>query len=285
MGGGGEKSPAGGRADPTLPSRGGTQPFALATDAANWAIEAQKEKQRRFEADEKEMMEMDIRRELTERERQLQRELDAVKSDAHFSGNNNDRQMIGTGWSKTATRQKEHGTNSSTGWYNKGDHSTTGGKATHSYGYHGGSSGGPPQPPPPSSGGPPPPSPPAGGPPPLPAGGPPPPPAGGQGGPLSPPPPPEEGHLFHPGSTPGGHPAGASSAGYESQYEYFQDTQQHPAAIQAAKGRVKLFMSGRKPGDLYFHAGPTVIEWLASVEVFFRTTGIKDDVQRITWLP
>ena len=157
--------------------------------------------------------------------------------------------------------------------------------------------GGPPPPPPPAGGGPPPPPPPAGGgppPPPPPAGGgplPPPPPAGG--GPPPPPPPAGGGPPFPPnnyrgpsGSILGGNPGRTSSIGHGSQYyQYQDDNQPHPAAIQAAKGRVKLFRGGRKQGDLYFHAGPTVVEWLSSVEVFFRTTRISDDAIKISWLP
>ena len=235
-GGSGEKSPAGGRAEPTLPSSGGTQPFALATDAVNWAIESQKERQRRREVDEREMREMHIRRELLERKRQLQKELDAVRNDSQYSGNNNDRQVIGTVWSQTETQQKGYRGNNGTGWYNQGDHSVTGGKAAHSYGYHGGSSGEPPQPPQPARGPEGRPLPSSGGPspPPLPTGGPPPPPAGIPGGPPPPPPPPEgpppplppgggpppppNPQGGPPGNTPGGHPEGALSTGYGYQY-------------------------------------------------------------------
>ena len=263
--GGGERSPAGGRADTTLPSKGGTQPFALATNAVDWAVEAQKDRQRKREGDERDFEILLRRSELLERERRLQRELDEIRKDVNHPGNPRIKQTSGMMWSQAETQQREYVTNNNNEWSGKGER----GRTKHSYAHHEGSGGGPP-----AGGGPPPPPPPSGG-------GAPPPPSGG-----GPPPPPEnQGGL--PGSTPGGQQRGPSSTGYVSQ-QYpldMQDNQPHPAAIQAAKGRVKLFRGGRKEGDLYFHAGPTIIEWLSSVEIFFRTTKITDDALRISWLP
>ena len=52
-----------------------------------------------------------------------------------------------------------------------------------------------------------------------------------------------------------------------------------------ATNLAKIFRGGRKEGDLYFNPGPTIVEWLDSVEMFFRTTNITNDALRISWLP
>ena len=67
--GGRERSPAGGRADLTLPSRGENQPLAREANAVNWAVEAQKERQRIREEDQREFEKLQRRAELLERER------------------------------------------------------------------------------------------------------------------------------------------------------------------------------------------------------------------------
>ena len=236
----------------------------------------------------------------------LQRELDAIRSDVDYPGNPSIKQTNRT--TNPYTFQQDGG-------HPSGGHPSGGGPPPSGGGPSRGhpSGGGPPPPPSgggPSGGGPPPPpsggGPSGGGPPPPPSGrGPPPPPS--RGGPPPPPPPPSGGGPPPPppgggppppnpppgggppptpnyqggfiNSTPGGQQRTSSSMGYLSQ-QYPLDTpdnQPHPTAIHSAKRRVKIFRGGRKEGNLYFHPGPTIIEWLDSVEIFFRTTKITDD--------
>ena len=336
--GGRERSPAGGRADLTLPSRGENQPLARVSNAVNWAVEAQKERQRVREEDQREFEKLQRRAELLERERMLRRELEAIRSDNDHPDNPGTEQTDypstkRTDWTSNpyARHQDGDGGYPAGGGPSGNGHSTGGGASSRGHSSGGGSSGGgssgggssgggssggqssgggggpgggpsggghsgggPPPPPPPHGGGPPPPPPPhGGGPPPPPpphGGGPPPPPPphrGGlppTGGPPPPPPPNYQGGI---NSTWRGQQRAASSTSYSS-HQHPQSTQGNqpdPSAIHAAKGRVKIFRGGRKEGDLFYNPGPTIVEWLDSVEMFFRTTNITDDATRVGWLP
>ena len=56
-------------------------------------------------------------------------------------------------------------------------------------------------------------------------------------------------------------------------------------AIHWAKDHVKIFRGTRRPSEVHFTPGPTILDWLASVESFYLITGIKDDPTMITYLP
>ena len=56
-------------------------------------------------------------------------------------------------------------------------------------------------------------------------------------------------------------------------------------ATHAAKDHVKIFKGVKLPHEVHFTPGPSIFEWLASVEVFYTTTGIKDDSSKIAYLP
>ena len=56
-------------------------------------------------------------------------------------------------------------------------------------------------------------------------------------------------------------------------------------ATHAAKDHVKIFKGVKLPHEVHFTPGPSIFEWLASVEVFYTTTGINDDSSKIAYLP
>ena len=56
-------------------------------------------------------------------------------------------------------------------------------------------------------------------------------------------------------------------------------------ATHAAKDHVKIFKGVKLTHEVHFTPGPSIFEWLASVEVFYITTGIKDDSSKIAYLP
>ena len=109
--GGGERSPTGGRVNPTLPSRGGTQPLELATNAVDWAVEAQKKRQRKREEDERDFEILLRRSELLERDRRLQRKLEELRNDVNHPGNPRIKRTNGIMWPQAETQQREYVTN------------------------------------------------------------------------------------------------------------------------------------------------------------------------------
>ena len=146
--GGRERSPAGGRADLTLPSRGENQPLAREANAVNWAVEAQKERQRIREEDQREFEKLQRRAELLERERMLQRELDAIRSDNDHPANPSTKQTDRpstkrTDWTTNLyARQQDGGGGHPTGGGPSGSrHSTGGGPSGSGHSTGGGTSG------------------------------------------------------------------------------------------------------------------------------------------------
>ena len=94
----------------------------------------------------------------------------------------------------------------------------------------------------------------------------------------------------------GGHPWRASNPrryipGYNPTSSGVNTHQQshnmRPSALatHAAKDHVKIFKGVKLPHEVHFTPGPSVFEWLASVEVFYTTTGINDDSSKIAYLP
>ena len=68
---------------------------------------------------------------------------------------------------------------------------------------------------------------------------------------------------------------------------HLQSHNMRPSALatHAAKDHVKIFKGVKLPHKVHFTPGPSIFEWLASVEVFYTTTGINDDSSKIAYLP